>query len=154
MFHCFNISRHISISVLFFINFVSCLWIFCCIFENNSPRCWVLARFFCPRGRTFAPFVPGGWGIRPFKKFPGNRPYSGEPLLVGFYTSLNADISGTRKDIKKRSTVFFPVFPVLSCISYPLISVQVSFFEDLQNIFSQSKSHTPNYQANPLYFKL
>ena len=31
-----------------------------------------------------------------------------------FYTSLNADISGTRKDIKERSTVFFPVFPVLS----------------------------------------
>ena len=43
-----------------------------------------------------------------------DRPYFGEPLLVPFYTSLNADISGTRKDIKKRSTVFFPVFLVLS----------------------------------------
>ena len=55
-----------------------------------------------------------------------DMPYFGEPLVVPFYTSVNADISGTRKDIKKRSPVFFPVFPVLSykriknLISYPL----------------------------------
>ena len=39
---------------------------------------------------------------------------TGEPLLVPFYTCLNANISGTRKDIKKRSKVFFLGFLVLS----------------------------------------
>ena len=48
-----------------------------------------------------------------------------EPLFVPFYTSLNADISGTRKDIKNWSTAFFPLSPVFSgqkikiFISYP-----------------------------------
>ena len=44
-------------------------------------------------------------------------------MLVQFYTSLNADISGTRKDIKKRSTVFFLVLLVLS---YQKIKIFVS----------------------------
>ena len=63
-----------------------------------------------------------------FRQSFDDRPYSGEKLLVPFYTSLNADTSGTRKDIKKRSTVFFPVFLVLSYqkikifISYPLLT--------------------------------
>ena len=35
--------------------------------------------------------------ISPFS--PKFRRYFGEPLLVPFYTSLNPDISGTRKDI-------------------------------------------------------
>ena len=51
---------------------------------------------------------------RRFRQSFDDRPYFGEPLLVPFYNSSNADISGTRKDIKKRSTVFFPVFPTLS----------------------------------------
>ena len=38
----------------------------------------------------------------------------GELPLVLFYTSLDADISGTRKYVKKKSAVFFPDFPVLS----------------------------------------
>ena len=49
-----------------------------------------------------------------FRKSLDDKPYFGEPLLVPIYTSLKADISGTRKDIKKKSTVFFLVFPVLS----------------------------------------
>ena len=52
--------------------------------------------------------------FRRFRQSFDDRPYFGEPLFVPFYISLNADISGTRKDIKKRSTVFCPVFPVLS----------------------------------------
>ena len=69
------------------------------------------------------------WRPYKFRRFRRNfddRPYLGEPLLVPFYTSLNADISRTRKDIKKRPTVFFPVFPVLLYqrikifFSYPL----------------------------------
>ena len=64
--------------------------------------------------------------ISPFLPNFDDRPYFGEPLLVPFYTSLNAATSGSRKDIKERSTVFSPVFPVLSYqkikifISYPL----------------------------------
>ena len=38
----------------------------------------------------------------------------GESLLVPFYISLTADISGTRKGIKTQSMLFFPAFPVLS----------------------------------------
>ena len=38
----------------------------------------------------------------------------GEPLLVPFLTSLNADISGMRKYIKKRSKVLYLVLLVLS----------------------------------------
>ena len=34
----------------------------------------------------------------------------GKPLLMPFYTFLNADFSGARKDIKKRSTVSFTSF--------------------------------------------
>ena len=85
MFHCVNISKHISISVRFFIISVSCFVFFCWIFENNCP--WG-ARFFCPRGsgfRTF--FVPGGWEIHPFKEFPGG--WSGLELtdtLTGLYS--------------------------------------------------------------------
>ena len=53
-------------------------------------------------------------------------PYFRESLLVPFYTSLNADISGTGKDIKKRSMISFQFFPyfhikkVKIFISYPL----------------------------------
>ena len=43
-----------------------------------------------------------------------DRPYFGEPLLVSFYIYFKADISGTRNDINKTSTVFFPVFPLFS----------------------------------------
>ena len=52
--------------------------------------------------------------FRRFRQSFDDRPYFDEPLLVPFYTSLNTDISGTRKDIKKQSVVFFSVFPVLS----------------------------------------
>ena len=48
--------------------------------------------------------------FRRFRQSFDDRPYFGEPLSVPFHTSLNAGISGARKDIKKRSTVFFPVF--------------------------------------------
>ena len=50
----------------------------------------------------------------------------GESLLMPFYTSFNTDISGTRKDIKKRLVVFLLAVFVLShkkmklIISYPL----------------------------------
>ena len=40
--------------------------------------------------------------FRGFRQSFDDRSYFGEPLLVPFYTSLNVDISGTRKDIKER----------------------------------------------------
>ena len=63
-----------------------------------------------------------------------------------FYTSLNTDISGTRKDIKKRSTVFFPVFAVHSCqnikifISYPLRSICIEEVKDLLGYFETCRA--------------
>ena len=63
IFHCFNISKHISISVLFFIISVSCFVVFFFwIFENNCPDDGFLARFFCPRGRGFALSLCSGDG--------------------------------------------------------------------------------------------
>ena len=77
MFHCFNISKHISISVLSFIISVSCFVIFAGFLKIIAlGGGGGLARFFCPRGQGFAlSLCPGGrWGIRPFKKFPGGLP--------------------------------------------------------------------------------
>ena len=62
MFHCFNISKHIIISVLFFITSVLCCffagvlkitaggWGFCTIF---CPRAWGFALSLCPGGGEF-----------------------------------------------------------------------------------------------------
>ena len=75
MFHCFNISRHISISVLFFIISVSCfVGYFCRSFENNYPGGGVLARFFCPRGRGLALFCLGNGEFALSKHSPGVCP--------------------------------------------------------------------------------
>ena len=63
MFHCFNISKQISISVLFFIISVSCFVVFFAAFlKIIVPRVRVLARFICPRGRGFALFCAVGGG--------------------------------------------------------------------------------------------
>ena len=70
-FHCSNISKHISISVLFFIISVSCfVGSFCYIFKNNFPRDGVLARFICPRGWNFALSLCPGVGNSSFQKIP------------------------------------------------------------------------------------
>ena len=60
--------------------------------------------------------------------------YFSEPLLVPFYTSLNADISGIRKDIKKRSMIFFPLFPVFSYKKISKFSFQIYLFDTYLNI--------------------
>ena len=78
MFHCFNISKHISVSVLFFAIPFSCFVFLCWIFENNCPGGGVSARFFCPRGRGFAfPLCLGGGKFRPFKTIPRGLPGGG-----------------------------------------------------------------------------
>ena len=70
-FHCFNICKHISISVMFFIISVSC-FVFCRIFENNCPGGGILARLFGPRGSRFRTFfVPGGGAFALSKNSPG-----------------------------------------------------------------------------------
>ena len=53
MFHCFNISKHISNSVLILITSVSCFVFFAGFLKIIAPG-WVSSRFFCPRGRDFA----------------------------------------------------------------------------------------------------
>ena len=54
-----------------------------------------LARFFCPRGRDFAlSLCPGGWGICPFKKFPGALPgggWSGLELTDTLWLSMTTE---------------------------------------------------------------
>ena len=48
--------------------------------------------------------------FRRFRQCFDNRPYFGQPVLVPFYTFLNAVISGTRKDIKKGQRFSFQFF--------------------------------------------
>ena len=68
MFHCFNISKHISISVLFFINSVP--WFaggFGWIFRKIAAK-WVFSTIYLLQGLGFLHFfVPEGWGIHPLK---------------------------------------------------------------------------------------
>ena len=42
-----------------------------------------------------------------------------------------------------------PIIINMNHFSYPLTIVQIYIFEELQNIFSQPKSQTPNYRASP-----
>ena len=67
-----NISKHISISILFFVVSISCILLFYCwISENNCPGGGILARFFCPRDRGFAlSLYQGGGKFGLSKKFP------------------------------------------------------------------------------------
>ena len=75
MFHCFNISKHISISVLFFITSVSCFVFIWWIYENNCPGVEVLAQFFRPRGQGFAlSLCPWGGEFALSKNTPGFCP--------------------------------------------------------------------------------
>ena len=74
MFHCFNISEHINVSVLFFIISVSCFAFLCWIFENNCAVDGVLAQFSYPRGCGFALSLCLERFILPFKKFPWGLP--------------------------------------------------------------------------------
>ena len=57
MFHCFKISKHISISALFFIISLSCfVGVLCCLLKNN-----------CPGGRVFQHNLSSpGFGISHF----------------------------------------------------------------------------------------
>ena len=74
-----NISKHISISVLFFIIQCPIFCVFLLDFENNCHGGGVLARFFSPGVGISHYLCARGWGIRPFKKFPG-RGWSGLEL--------------------------------------------------------------------------
>ena len=68
MFHCFNISKHIIVSVLFFIISISCFVVLCWIFENNCLGGGALARFFCPGSRGFALSLFSGVGNSSFQR--------------------------------------------------------------------------------------
>ena len=43
----------------------------------------VLAHFFAPGSGFRTVFVPGEWGIRPFKKIPRGLPVGGEMVRLG-----------------------------------------------------------------------
>ena len=84
MFHCFSISRHISISVLFFIISVSCFAVFLLDFENNCPRVGFTMIFLnqesgfshllCAREVGSSPFQQILWGFARLVRGHGNRP--------------------------------------------------------------------------------
>ena len=69
-FHCFNISKHISISVLFFIILSHVLCSFCWIYENKIARGGILARFFAPGVGVSQFLCTWGLGIHTFKNIP------------------------------------------------------------------------------------
>ena len=66
MYH--NISKHISILVLFFVISVSCFVFFAGFLKIIAPRVGFKRDFSAP-GLGFCTFiVPRGWGIHPYKK--------------------------------------------------------------------------------------
>ena len=85
MFHCLKVSKHISISVLFFIISVPCFVYIAEFLKMIAPGGGALARFFCPRGRAFALSLFRGGGIRPFKKFPLGLPGGVVKLGIDWY---------------------------------------------------------------------
>ena len=79
MFHCFNISKYISISVMFFITSVSCFVFFVGFLKIIAPG-WGFSTMFLPQRSGFCNFFAGG-GMRnlPFQKnFPGVCPGDGQ----------------------------------------------------------------------------
>ena len=79
IFHCFNISKHISISVPFFIISFSCVVFFTGFLKIITLGVGDLAQFFCPRGRGFPLFLPGN-GAFALSKIPGEG-WSGLELI-------------------------------------------------------------------------
>ena len=63
---------------------------------------------------------------------------------MSFYTSLNADTSETRKDIKKRPMVFLPIFPVLSYQTIKF-SFHVHFETELGTCWGKCLQSLPLY---------
>ena len=83
MFHCFDISKHISVSVLFFTISVSCYLFLCWIFEIIAQGVG-FSTIFLPQGSESRTSLCPGVGIRPFKKiFPGGLP--GGIVRLGIY---------------------------------------------------------------------
>ena len=57
--------KHISISVLYYIISISCfVFLFAGFLKKNCPWGGVSARFFCPSGQGFAPFLRLGGMVR------------------------------------------------------------------------------------------
>ena len=79
MFHCFNISKHISISILFFIISVLCfVGFFAGFFKIIAQGGGVLALFICPRGRILHFLCAQGAG-----EFVLSQTFPGEIVRLG-----------------------------------------------------------------------
>ena len=105
MFDCFNISEHISISVLFFIISVSCFVGFFAVFLKIIAQGWGFSTIYLPQGSKFCTFfVLGGGKIALLKKLPGGLP--------GEWSGL--ELTDTlrliwRPDLSKQSNLIHPV---------------------------------------------
>ena len=83
-FHCFNISKHISISVLFFIISASCFVAFT-EFSEIITQGWNFSTIFFAPGIGVSQFSlcpRGGGGIGPFKKLPRSLPGGWSGLVL------------------------------------------------------------------------
>ena len=81
MFHCFNISEHISISVLFFIISISC--IFAGFLKIIVPG-WGFSTIFLPLEVEVSHFICApGVGISPFQKIPQGLDRGGGGIGIG-----------------------------------------------------------------------
>ena len=138
MFHCFNVSKHISISVLFFFcNFCLMILFFCWIFENNCPRGWGFSTIFLSQGSGFRTvFVPRRVGNLPFQKIPWGFAWggwSGLELTDTLWLSMTTErTSGFHRPIARRPVMllgasclyFFQFFiHFLSCILSSLLII-------------------------------
>ena len=98
IFHYFNISKHISVSVLF-VQFLYHVLSFLARFLKIIAPGWAFSTIFLPQGSGFHTFfVPEGWGIRPFKKIP--RGFARGMVRLGIDWYINGVLSCRAKLFK------------------------------------------------------
>ena len=107
MFHCFNISKHISISVLFFYNFCLMILFFAGFLKIIAPGGRGFSTIFLSQGSGFRTvFVPGRVGNLPFQKIPWGFAWggwSGLELTDTLWLSMTTErTSGFHRPIARR----------------------------------------------------
>ena len=112
MFHCFNISKHISISVLFYTISVSCFVFFLLdCFKIIQPRRLGFSTIFLPQGSDFCTFLFSGVRNSSFQKKipPGICPggWSGLELTDTLVLGIANTVSRLRSQVNLQVYVHF-----------------------------------------------
>ena len=157
MFHCFNISKHISIFAFQYC-FSQFLFMVCEFFAGFLG--WDLALFFCPRGRGFKlSLCPGGGEFALSKNSPGVGPGGMVRLIHYLNTMRRAECSllffwGQIWLIRFHSDVATTLCSLVSCWNHGcwLVRITVDFrliiFEQMEHRRWLTRSVNKRYRSN------